>query len=397
MSERVIEEFRLDEAVVVCPNCQAGFVTSILVHTPDLSGQDTVEADLHRVFPDAEIRGALLSVCADCKYCAWTSQFKPANVKPELVKREPQIDATKKFALAVKWAREKKYHHLDIGFIALNGLWCSREAGEDDSLWLELTAIEHEKGLKQSPSRPEEEGYLHLALGEVYRQMRQFEKALKEYEIALADTSINREILQHQIGLAQRSISGVTPLPHRIVKELFPELPPLPEASAIKSESNETNETFEPSVVSAEESATIDSSTMLSAISSLISASPKESEIQPAPAANVHLLKAPNSLPAHLIMADGPKHYLARSGGILTETTEDGWLNDYASYANSLTLTKEKKGDLPALTIDNPDEEYFGTPEIISDHTDAISRVENFLSFSRQGYYNRNWNKSLNI
>lgn len=221
MAQRVIDGFILEEAVVLCPECQAPFRTDVMVETRPLNSSDVVEADMHRVFPIANLRGNLLSMCPDCKFCAWTSQFKPYNLKPELVKAQGDVEGSKKYALAVKWAREKKMHSLDIAFIALNGLWCARESGEPDQLWLELAIFEHEKGLETSYFAPEDNGITHLIMGELYRQYRNFEAAMEHYKLAAQDRSVIKEILDHQQMLCTKNVASVTALPLRIVRLLF--------------------------------------------------------------------------------------------------------------------------------------------------------------------------------
>lgn len=221
MSQRKIDGFILEEAVVGCPECQQPFTTEIVVESRKVNTNDTIEADLHRVFKDAELRSALLSCCPVCKYSAWTSGFKPFRLKPELLRRETKIEPSKKYALAVKWARQKKVHSLDIAFIALNGLWCAREAGEADSLWLELAIYEHEKGVSSSKQRLCDDGMTHLIMGELYRQYRNFDKAVSEYELASEDRTVSKEILSHLTMMANRGFSEALALPLRLARHYF--------------------------------------------------------------------------------------------------------------------------------------------------------------------------------
>lgn len=221
MSQRKIDGFILEEAVVGCPECQQPFTTEIVVESRKVNTNDTIEADLHRVFKDAELRSALLSCCPVCKYSAWTSGFKPFRLKPELLRRETKIEPSKKYALAVKWARQKKVHSLDIAFIALNGLWCAREAGEADSLWLELAIYEHEKGVSGSKQRLCDDGMTHLIMGELYRQYRNFDKAVSEYELAAEDRTVSKEILSHLTMMANRGFSEALALPLRLARLYF--------------------------------------------------------------------------------------------------------------------------------------------------------------------------------
>lgn len=241
MPERSISGFKLSSAVVVCPECSAPFQKELLTDTPPLSPEDVVEADLHRVFPDPAIRASLLGVCPECKFCAWATSFGNSNLNPSLARKEPQLPYTKKYAVAVKCARSRNMHPLDIAFIALNGLWCAREAGEDDVLWLELVAYEHSRGMADYPSVQEEDGMAHLMMAEIWRQLKQFEQARREYELALHDATIMPEIIRHQIGLCDRKVSAVTALPLHVVRQIFP-----PEEIAQESEKTATEASPEP-------------------------------------------------------------------------------------------------------------------------------------------------------
>lgn len=222
MAERTISGFKLTTAMVICPECGAPFYKELLTETPPLTAEDIVEADMHRVFPDPVLRAALIGLCPECKFCAWTTSFAPGG-GGMVAKREPSIPYTKKYALAVKCARSRNLHPLDIAFMAMNGLWCAREAGEDDQLWLELVAFEHSRGMQDEyPSRADEDGMAHLMMGEIWRQLRQFDRAKREYEQALSDPAILPEVVRHQIGLCDRKVASITALPLHVVRQLFP-------------------------------------------------------------------------------------------------------------------------------------------------------------------------------
>ena len=222
MPERIINGFKLSGAVVTCPECSTPFHKELLTAMPPLTQDDVVEADLHRVFPDPSLRAALLGLCPDCKFCGWSTSFADSNFSALLVKKEPLLPDTKKYAVAVKCARARKLHPLDVAFIALNGLWCAREAGEDDQLWLELVAFEHSRGMDNYPGVQNEDGMAHLMMAEIWRQLKQFDEAKREYEQALNDPSIMPEIIRHQIGLCDRKFSRVTALPLHVVRQIFP-------------------------------------------------------------------------------------------------------------------------------------------------------------------------------
>jgi hypothetical protein len=286
MAKKVIDGFVLERAAVVCPECQSPFSTEILVESRKANSSDIIEADLHRVFSDPQIRASLLSCCPACNYCAWTSAFKPFRIKPELLRKEAKIEPGRKYALAVKWAREKKVHSLDTAFIALNGLWCVRESDEPDNLWLELAIFEHVKGIATSPSCPADDGLTHLYLGELYRQHRDFDKAIGEYDLAAIDETSPREILEHQRSLARKGISTRTALPLKIARLYFEveddsdkkaalmDFEPPQEVAAedaaaeIKAENQPAPEVEEPAIVAR---AKANARPLLAAISSLFS------------------------------------------------------------------------------------------------------------------------------
>lgn len=279
MPERSISGFKLSSAVVVCPECSAPFHKELLSDIPPLSPEDVVEADLHRVFPDPVIRASLLGLCPECKFCAWSTSFGNSNLNPALARKEPLLPYTKKYAVAVKCARSRNMHPLDIAFIALNGLWCAREAGEDDVLWLELVAYEHSRGMTDYPSVLDEDGMAHLMMAEIWRQLKQFDQARREYELALNDATIMPEIVRHQIGLCDRKVSAITALPLHVVRMLFPEEEREMPAAEAEEPAEATVKAVSPEPVAApiaekpaEQPKMTAETAMLSAISTLLSA-----------------------------------------------------------------------------------------------------------------------------
>lgn len=218
--EALQTEFKLKDIVVICRSCGLAFATSALVEIPPISDLDHVEADLHRVLPDVSIRAALVAVCPDCHYAAWTSTFRRVPLKVELVTRS-ECPPTQKFALAVKSGRDNNLHPLDLAFIALNGCWAARESGESDDLWLELAAFEHARGLADNPLSPEEDGLGHLMMAEIWRQSKQFERAVRHYELALRDDTVPKELIVRQRMLAKNSHSAPTLLPAAMVRQVF--------------------------------------------------------------------------------------------------------------------------------------------------------------------------------
>ncbi len=213
-------DFKLKDIVVICRSCGLAFATSALVEIPPISDLDQVEADLHRVLPNADLRAALIAVCPDCHFASWTSTFTRVPLKVNVVPRS-ECPAAQKYALAVKTGRDNNMHPLDLAFIALNGCWAAREAGEPDDLWLELAAFEHARGLADNPLSAEEDGLGHLMMAEIWRQLRQFDRAIRHYDLALKDHSVPKDLITRQRMLAQNSHSAPTSLPAAMVREVF--------------------------------------------------------------------------------------------------------------------------------------------------------------------------------
>lgn len=214
--------FVLKYIAVSCLECHCSFATPSLLSLPPVTEYDTIEADLHRVLPDAEVRASLIAVCPHCNYATWTVRFRISGLNPEMLPEPQPIAHSKKFALAVKHAREKGVSPLDIAFIAINGLYCAREAGEDSELWLELAAYEQSRGLTEELLIPAT-GQDHLVMAELWRQLGSFDRALEEYALAADDDFIPRELLEQQVALAKSENTSPVTLPPYLVREMFPE------------------------------------------------------------------------------------------------------------------------------------------------------------------------------
>src|SRR6185369_11041058 len=105
MKIREIHGYRIRTRVAACTACGAIFATDTLVGSPTISEFDHIEADLHRAMPDAAIRGTLIAVCPECNYAGWTVGFTKLSLKPELLADPLPIEATKRFAMAIKSGR----------------------------------------------------------------------------------------------------------------------------------------------------------------------------------------------------------------------------------------------------------------------------------------------------
>ncbi len=216
------EGFILRDCSVGCPECKSFFATRILEDLPPVTESDTIEADLHRVLPHPALRAALIAVCPFCGFADWAIKFPMRPINPQLVEPAQDMQYSRKFAMAVKNARNKGVNPLDIAYIALNGLYCAREAGELTDSWLELCVYEQSRGLHPDQIVVET-GTDHLTMAELWRQIRCFDKALEEYQRAAFDGSVPMELLRHQITITRAGDYSPTILPPWMVRIVFPE------------------------------------------------------------------------------------------------------------------------------------------------------------------------------
>lgn len=230
------QNFILKECSMECSQCRTVFAMRVLADLPPVTLLDKIEADLHRVLPHPALRGALIAVCPDCGYADWTTKFVRSIVSPLIAVPTPDIDHCRKFAMAVKWARQLKLQPLDIAYIALNGLYCAREAGQEDEAWLELCVYEQTRGL-ESEDLAIETAQDHLVMAELWRQLGCFDKALAEYDKARGDESVPEELLRHQISVARACDRQPTILPPGIVRILYPDAIELTAIGAVTPES----------------------------------------------------------------------------------------------------------------------------------------------------------------
>ncbi|HEY9714463.1 MAG TPA: hypothetical protein V6C72_13410 [Chroococcales cyanobacterium] len=233
----VIEEFAIKDTSVICPSCNTVFATPVIARMPNITKDSAIEADLHRVMPDARIRAALLSMCPACIYTWWQSAFSAHYILPQLVVESPEIEYSKKFGYAVKSGRENGAHSLDTALMALNGCWCAREEHQAagtvgtaeyhavNDRWLMLAAQELEAALADSEWEGNRSRY-HYIMGEVLRQLRYFDQAVKHFNIVDRRSMLPRQLVEHQKQLAEAQNYEPTRLPPFIVEELFLSKPP---------------------------------------------------------------------------------------------------------------------------------------------------------------------------
>jgi len=227
-----IQGFLIKAQAVVCPQCNEVFATPDLAKMTKLTCDSQVETDLHRVLPDPFIRSTFVAVCPACLYAWWFAAFAPHYIVADLVPETPTIEFPKKFALAVLSGRNNGAHALDRAMLALNGCWCAREgfvlAGTQDSpeavaentRWLNLAKQELEEALSDQEWEGNRNRYQYI-LGEVLRQLGEFEAALKYFESVDRRSMLPRQLVVHQIKMAQAQHSHPDFLPPHLVEMIF--------------------------------------------------------------------------------------------------------------------------------------------------------------------------------
>jgi hypothetical protein len=221
---QLLEEFVLRQAIVVCPSCAACFCTPQLTHMPIITSETPVETDLHRVLPNGAIRAALVASCKDCGYAWWITAFKTKALLPDTLTADEysmeRLQYPRKFANAFVTGKKNKCGSRELGLLALNGGWCAREAGLGHERWLELAAEEMEKALEEK-SVAGNKGYFHYIMGEIYRQLRQFDKAVSHYSRVNFHSRLPRELVLRQKVQATAADCAPTRLPPYLVETLF--------------------------------------------------------------------------------------------------------------------------------------------------------------------------------
>jgi hypothetical protein len=221
---QLLEEFTLRQAIVVCPACEKSFCTPQLTHMPIMNCDTPVETDLHRVLPNGAIRAALIGSCRSCGYAWWITSFKTKALLPDTLTADEysleRLQYPRKFASAFVTGKKDNASPRELALLALNGGWCAREAGLVNDRWLELAAEEMEKALGEK-SMGGNRGYYHYIMGEIYRQLKQFEKALSHYNRVNYHSRLPRELIVRQTVQATAGDGSPTRLPSYLVESLF--------------------------------------------------------------------------------------------------------------------------------------------------------------------------------
>ena len=211
--------YTLKQTSVICPKCDLTFATPV-TKMPKLAVESLVEADLHRVLPDAAIRASLIAMCPECVYTWWLSAFAPHYMLPEMVPDAPPIDNAKKFGHAVLSGRNQGAHSLDRAIVALNGYWCAREDFQPADKWLELASRELHEALSDDSWFGNRGRYQYI-MGEVLRLMGEFHDAVRFYEEVDRRSVLPKELVVHQIDEAKKGNAKPIMLPPHIIQDIF--------------------------------------------------------------------------------------------------------------------------------------------------------------------------------
>lgn len=212
--------FKLRQISVKCPSCETPFATFELARTPAVTAQTPMEADLHRVLPDAHLRAALIAMCPSCIYTWWLTSFQEFHLLPQVVADSPPVSPSKKFAHAVHSGRQFEVHAVDQAVLALNGYWCSREEGMDGKKFLQLAKVQLIQALADNDWSGNRSRYAYI-LGEVHRLLGEFGEARFRYEQVDKMAGLPLELVDRMTMFAANGNNNPVRLPPHMVEAIF--------------------------------------------------------------------------------------------------------------------------------------------------------------------------------
>jgi hypothetical protein len=224
----MIKFFKLRQITVTCPLCETVFATYEMVRMPIMTRDTPVEADLHRILPDPELRSNLLAMCPNCVYTYWLTSFAPHYFLPQVVPDSPPVEPSKKFAHAVHSARKVNNHALDRAVLALNGYWCSREEDMDairgleggGEKFLRLAKVELTAALSDNDWAGNRSRYNYV-MAEILRLLGEFPQALEFYRMVDRKSGLPFELVDRMQRFAQDGNKNPIRLPPHIVEAIF--------------------------------------------------------------------------------------------------------------------------------------------------------------------------------
>ncbi|MBS1990990.1 MAG: hypothetical protein JSS83_10760 [Cyanobacteria bacterium SZAS LIN-3] len=187
-----------------------------------MTRETPVEADLHRILPDALLRSNLLAMCPNCVYTYWLTSFPPHYYLPQVVPDSPPVEPSRKFAHAVQSARQVNNHALDRAILALNGYWCSREEGVagGGEKFLRLAKVELTAALSDNEWSGNRSRYNYV-MAETLRLLGEFPQALEFYQQVDRKSGLPFELVDRMQRFAQEGNKNPIRLPPHIVEAIF--------------------------------------------------------------------------------------------------------------------------------------------------------------------------------
>lgn len=213
-------EFSLKETSVVCPKCNYIFSTAFLSGAPEITKDTRIEADLNRSYPDAKFRAAMVTMCPGCQFTWWFTSFNMHPYNTKLVPQSPKTEYSKLFAHAILCGRQMKAHRYDLALLALEGYRCTAESGKADKRWLELAATELIAAL-EAEQFASMTAYYHYLLGEIYRKLSFFQKAIQHFDQVTNISRLPQELVDLQRAKAFARDSEPATLPPHLVELLY--------------------------------------------------------------------------------------------------------------------------------------------------------------------------------
>ncbi len=225
---QVIEDFILNDISVSCPECRFRFATPNIEQMPALTWQSPVETDLHRILPAPALRAAFMALCPACRFAWWINSFtQDIMIDPQSLPRAADVLPSKIFGFAVLTGRRQGRALIDLAVVSLNGLWAAREEAacgfgtEAECLrWLKLAAYQIDQALTAPNWQGNSQRYNYI-MGEVLRQMGDFQAAISRYQSIDRRSMLPKELIHHQIALAVAGNAQATLLPPHLVEEIF--------------------------------------------------------------------------------------------------------------------------------------------------------------------------------
>ncbi len=214
------DSYKLGEVTLMCPKCQQIFATACVDEIPVLNPLARIEADLHRVLPDAAIRAAMIATCPNCTYTWWTESFIPNDTVPLLAIDAPAIDPVKKFGHAILSSRMYGATNLEKAQIALNAYYCARDSFQSGEKILQIAKEELRNTIDTEAYLKNKGRHLYI-MAEIYRLSGEFHEAVKFFYLVDRSALLPQELLDHQIRQAKLGNAKPVTIPNHIVKQIY--------------------------------------------------------------------------------------------------------------------------------------------------------------------------------